>query len=295
MEGICVCNIASNSLSFIDVKSHAARICPITMGECPSGPHGVCTFNEYIVTANSYSNSISFVSIRDKKEEKNVYVGAYPNDVKVYLNKIYIVCGESNSLVIYDLNEEKIIKEIALDLYPHSIDINKHGIAAIVNMQSDKISIVDCNKDIKVKDISVGEFPTKCRISDDSKYIVVCESSLGMHIPGSITEYNIEDESIRYRYKTGYGPVDFFKTEDKIYISNFEEGSVSIVDLKLKKLEKISLGGMPRGILLNGNKLYVADNYKNKLIVIDCINKSLEKTITLGSEPNAMVYYNLLD
>lgn len=294
MEGICVCNIASNSLSFIDINDYKVGTCPITLGECPSGPHGICLWSEFIVTANSYSNSISFVSIRDKKEEKNVYVGAYPNDVKVYLNKIYVVCGESNSLAIYDLNEEKIIKEIALDLYPHSIDINKCGMAAIVNMQSNKISIVDCNKDIKIKDISVGEFPTKCRITDDSKGIVVCESCLGMHVPGSITKYDIENESIGYKYKVGYGPVDFFTIEDKIYVSNFEEGSVSIVDLKLEKLEKISLGGMPRGILLNGDKLYIADNFKNKLIVVDCITKKLEKTITLGNEPNAMVYYNLL-
>ncbi|MNI64144.1 hypothetical protein D3C73_1195650 [compost metagenome] len=115
-----------------------------------------------------------------------------------------------------------------------------------------------------------------------------------MHVPGSITKYDIENESIGYKYKVGYGPVDFFTIEDKIYVSNFEEGSVSIVDLKLEKLEKISLGGMPRGILLNGDKLYIADNFKNKLIVVDCITKKLEKTITLGNEPNAMVYYNLL-
>ena len=295
LEGLCVCNIASNSLSFIDISNYNTFSCPIVLGECPSGPHEICLWKEFIVTANSYSNSISFVSIKDKKEIKNIYVGAHPSDVKVYLNKIYVLCGESNSLVIYDLIEERVVKEISLDLHPHCIDICKNGLASVANMQSNKVSIIDCNKDMKVKDILVGELPTKCRISEDEEYVTVCESNLGMGVKGKITQYNIKSGEKTFQYKVGYSPVDFLNKDEKIYVSNFEEGSISIIDLKLKKIEKISIGGMPRGIALEKGRIYVADNYKNKLIVINNNDKTLEKTITLGREPNAMVYYNLLD
>lgn len=295
MEGICVCNIASNSLSFIDFNDYSTVSCPIILGECPSGPHGICLWSNIIITANSYSNSISFISIDNKKEIKNIYVGAHPNDVKVYNDKVYILCGESNSLVIFDLIEEKVIKEISLDIYPHFIDVSESGLAAVVNMQSNKISIIDCNSDMKTNDILVGEFPTKCKLLENEDSIIVCESNLGLNIKGNIVKYNMGTKKKEFEYQVGYGPVDFFCANNIIYVSNFEEGSISIIDLNERKVDKLIIGGMPRGIIYNNNKIYIADNYKNKLIIINSSNRVIEKTITLGREPNAMVYYNLLN
>ncbi|WP_238884912.1 YncE family protein [Clostridium sp. YIM B02551] len=294
MEGLCICNTASNSLSFIDLNNYKHIVCPIVLGECPSGPHGLCLWGENIITANSYGDSLSVVSIRLKKEMENLYIGSHPNDIKVYRNKGYVLCGESNSLIIIDLISKKIMKEISLGVYPHFMYINKSGKAAIVNMDSNEITIFDCNQDEKIINIQVEETPTKCYISKNDEEIYVCESNLGLNRRGSISIYDFRSGKKVNEYKVGFGPVDFYYSENYIYVSNFEEGTVGFIDVDNEGYTDIKIGGMPRGIIEVKDRVYVADNFKNKLYIINKA-REIEKTITLGKEPNDMVYYNLLD
>jgi len=72
------------------------------------------------------------------------------------------------------------------------------------------------------------------------------------------------------------------------YVSNFGDGTVSILDInKYKEIKRIEVGGMPRGILEDEKYLYVGDNYNNLLFRIDKITEN-KKAISIGTEPTGM-------
>ncbi len=81
-----------------------------------------------------------------------------------------------------------------------------------------------------------------------------------------------------------------FEDELNIYVSNFTEGSISIVDKNMFKVVKtIYIGGMPKGILKKDNKIYIGDYLKGRLIVVE--DNKLKKIIAIESEPNAMILF----
>ena len=107
MNSIAICNTSSDNLSLIDIESYSVDHIPLDLGEKPVGPHGIEYENNTIITSNNYSNSISLIDMHSKKEVNNLYVGAHPNDVKLYENKAYFACGESNSLLVMDMASRK--------------------------------------------------------------------------------------------------------------------------------------------------------------------------------------------
>ena len=88
----------------------------------------------------------------------------------------------------------------------------------------------------------------------------------------------------------GYSPIDMIEDTENIYVSNFTDGTISVIDKATYKVEKvIYIGGMPKGILKYGSVLYVADYLKSKLILIE--DDKIIKVIAIESEPNAMTLF----
>ena len=81
-----------------------------------------------------------------------------------------------------------------------------------------------------------------------------------------------------------------YKGYDVNYVSNFTEGSISIIDKRIFKLVKtIYIGGMPKGILKKDNRIYIGDYLKGRLIVVE--GDKVKKIIAIESEPNAMILF----
>lgn len=290
MKSIFVCNTAGNSISEVSLKDYSVENYPLDLGESPVGPHGICYCNENIITANNYNNSISIFSLLDKKEKATIYVGAHPNDVKVYMDKAYVVCGESNSLSIIDLQEKKIIMDMEVGSYPHSIEIDEQSNRAYVcNMEGQSVSIIDCVSNVIVSNIKAPEYPTEVLLSKDKKMIYICESYLGKDRDGYISIYSTSNLNEIGRIKISGTPVNVWEEQEKLYITNFNEGFLSIIDInKGREIKKIFIGGMPRSILKVGEDIFITDYINGKLIKLNLKSKTI-KTITVGREPNAMI------
>ena len=81
-----------------------------------------------------------------------------------------------------------------------------------------------------------------------------------------------------------------YEDNNDIYVSNFTEGSISIIDKRIFKLVKtIYIGGMPKGILKKDNRIYIGDYLKGRLIVVE--GDKVKKIIAIESEPNAMILF----
>ena len=98
-----------------------------------------------------------------------------------------------------------------------------------------------------------------------------------------------KDFSNLLKIKVGKSPVDIWEDNNKLYVSNFEDGTISIINLNLgKEVKKIYVGGMPRGIIKYKENIFVGDYGNQRIVKIDLENKKT-KTIAVGKEPNAMI------
>lgn len=293
MRELYVCNTSSDCISEVNLDSfkEERKISLKKQGTSKIGPHGIYVYNKKLLVANNYSNSISIIDINSLYEE-NYFIGIHCNDVVAFEDNAYIICGELNSLIILDLKCKKVVEEIPAENSPHSICINKEkNLLLVSNMESDSITLIDCTNRANVKNIRVGCYPTKAIFSLDNKYIIVCESNIGSDFKGSIAVISVKDFKLINRIVVGNSPVDMYYDGNMCFVSNFGDGTVSMIDLNYyKEIKKVNIGGMPRGIIKVGEHVYVGDNYNNLLIRVHLMNEN-KKVIPIGGEPTGMALY----
>ncbi len=289
MSYIILCNTGSDSINKINTENLNNQNLFLSQGESPFGPHGLSLYKDKILIANNYNNSISLINYKSFKEENNLYVGAHPNDIVAYDDMVYVSCGESNSLIIYDLINERVNFEVPTGKFPHNIVLlEEKKLIFISNMGDDSISVIDYINNKEIKRIKVESAPIKINISQNKKYLYVCMSYLGFDKKGSIGIIELETLELTYKVQVGFSPVDLFEENNYLYVSNLCDGSVSIVNLfDLKEENKIVVGGMPRGIVKVRGKIFVGDYLNGILNIIGMEDKKI-KAITIGKEPNAM-------
>lgn len=290
MKAIIVCNTAGDYISIINLEDYSVENLPLDLGEKPVGPHGISWHNNTLITANNYSNSISIIDLQNKRQIKNIYAGAHPNDVEVCNNRAYVVCGESNSMSVIDISSGDILFDIPLEGCPHSIDMDDDKeVAYVTNVESNSLSIVDCKLNKVVKTVKVMDYPIKVLLSKNKKMIYICESYFGQDIEGYIHIFSIENEKFIKRIKVGLCPNDMCEENGRLYVTNFSDGSISIVDIeKGIEIKKIFIGGMPKGIIKIGDDIIIADYMSGKIKNIN-LKKNIIKIIASGKEPNAMI------
>ncbi|WP_026884475.1 YncE family protein [Clostridium akagii] len=287
-----VCNTYSDSISIIDIDifEEIHRIKLNLLKSNRIGPHGVCLYKNKLLIANNYSNSLSLVTPETGKIVSDFFVGMNCNDVKVCGDLAYVICGDSNKIIQFNMEKNEMEEQIPCEDMPHSIDLSKQKqIMVTANMNSDSITIADYGKNNGVRNVRVGSYPTKAIFSIDGNDIYICESNIGSDQCGSISIVSSKDFRILYRIPVGNTPVDMHIEENLCFVSNFGDGTISIVDLnKCRELKRIEIGGMPRGILKYKENLYVGDNYNNLIFRIN-LNKNSRKKISIGREPSGML------
>ena len=289
MSYIILCNTGSDSLNKINTESLKNQSIFLSAGENPFGPHGLSLYKNKILVANNYNNSISLIDYKSFKEENSLYIGAHPNDIVAHDGIAYVSCGESNSVIIYDLINERVNFEIPTGRFPHNVALlEERNLLFISNMGDDSISVIDYINNKEIKRIKVENTPTKINISKNKKYLYVCMSYLGCDKNGSIGIVELKTLELINKIKVGLSPVDLFEEDNYLYVSNLCDGSISIVNLnEIKEENKIIIGGMPRGIVKANKNIFVGD-YLNGILNIIGIEDKKIKAIPIGTEPNAM-------
>ncbi|ACQ54641.1 YncE family protein [Clostridium botulinum] len=292
MRYVYVCNTSTDCISKVSIDNFKEEN-KITLNNELStriGPHGICAYNDKLLVANSYSNSLSVVDGKLGREVENYFIGMHCNDVVVYGDKAYVICGDLNNVTVFDMVKKKILKQIPCGDLPHSIVIDKQNeILMISNMGTDNITLIDCKEENRVKNIRVGSYPTKAVFTVDGKYILVCESNLGSDYKGSISIISRKNYKLLYRIPVGNSPVDMCIDEKSCIVSNFGDGTISLIDINYyEKIKDIIVGGMPRGVCKIKDNIYVGDNYKNLFLRIN-IRTNNKKSIPIGGEPTGIL------
>lgn len=292
VNSICVCNSGSDDVSVIDLNNlrECSRInLRIQMDRI--GPHGVCRYKDNIITANTFSNTISIINFERREIYKSFFIGMHCNDLKIFNGRAYVVCGDSNSIVKYNIENESAEEIIPCGDMPHSIDFNtKNSMFVTADMDDSTITIFKDDDYGYIKRVRVGEYPTKALFTEDGENIIVCESNIGTDSNGTLSVIPLNNTEKRFSIEVGKWPVDVFYNDGFCFVSNLGDGSISIVRLdKIEELKKIYIGGMPRGILKRNEMIYVDDSCNNSLICID-MNFNKTKIIPVGDEPTGIIF-----
>jgi len=291
MSYIILCNTGSDSLSRINTYNQKVDNIYLYNGVDLFGPHSLTLYNDSIIVANNYNNSLSIIKLSDYKELKNLYIGAHPNDISVVGKILYVTCGESDSVISYNLEEERVQFQIPTGRFPHDIILYKEkNMLFVNNMGENSISVIDSASNMVIRKIEIENTPLKIEVSNNRKYLYVCMSYLGYDQDGYVGIISLDDFRLVKKIRVGYSPVDLFEDNGYLYISNLCGGSISIVDLKNAREEKrINVGGMPRGILKINDTIYCGD-YENGIVNAINLKEKKIKAITVGREPNAMTF-----
>lgn len=288
MRDIFICNTSKGMVEVISLDSFKLEK-SIKLNEFGEndGPHGICVSEDKLFTANNYSNTISLIDLSRKEHVKNIYIGAHCNDLKIYNNNAYVVCGDSNSLVIFNMNKMEIVEVIPCGIYPHSIDICKvNGMMVVTNFIDNSLTIVDLNDTKKFKKTRIGPNPTKAVFSYDGNYIYTCESNMEKSRDGSISILSSKNLTIIDRIAVGKIPIDFYYDGKSVIVSNFSEGVLRIVDiLRFKETKRIIVGGMPKAIMKYNDEIYFCDYMTNSLIKI----KKDKEALPINGELNGII------
>ncbi|URZ07265.1 YncE family protein [Clostridium felsineum] len=291
MSFICVCNSGSDDLSVIDLDNLKENFrIDLRIQTSRIGPHGIFKYKDNIVTANTFSNTLSFVNLEKKEIYKSCFIGMHCNDLRIVKESAYVICGDSNSVIKYNFQDEVIDEMISCGYMPHSIDFNaKNNMFVTADMGSSSITVFKKSSLGYINSIKVGEYPTKAIFTEDGEKVIVCESNMGTDYNGTLSIIPLNNIEKKRSVKVGKWPVDIFCDNKICFVSNFGDGTVSIIDLeKMKEIRKIYVGGMPRGIIKRNKLLYVGDSYNNNLICID-IHSDTKKIIPIGNEPTGII------
>jgi YVTN family beta-propeller protein len=291
MRRLYVCNTTCDSIDKVNIEDFTIEDnIPLT-GDSGGriGPHGVWLQDNFLFTSNCYDNSISIVDLK-KAMVESIYLGSNCRDICVLGNHAYIICGDSNNIVSFDINNKEIIELIPCGNSPHSINYcNINSEIVVANINSDSITLFDALYGSNIHNIDVGPYPTKAIFTLDGDYILVCESNMGYSGKGCVSMISTKTHKIIHRIPVGNCPFDMCCDGRYCYVSNYGDGSISIIDIaNREEVSRIRIGGMPRGILSDNNHIFVGDSYNNLLIKIDK-NTENKKIIPINGEPTGMI------
>ena len=292
MRYLYICNTTQDSVEKVNVDEFVLEdtIKLIGVNNSKVGPHGLYLQGDLLFTSNCYDGSVSVVDLRDNSI-KSFYLGRYCRDICAQGNHLYIICGDSNNIVNFDLIKEEIVEIIPCGDSPHSIDIcNVTNEIVVANHGDDSITIFDALYGNDITVIKVGPAPTKALFTVDGDYILVCESCMGSMERGRISVFSSKSRKLVQRIAVGNCPFDMYCDEQYCYVSNYGDGTISVIDIRsFKNIDNIRVGGMPRGIVCDENHIYVGDSYNDLLFRINKNDNNEKIIIPLGGQPTGMI------
>lgn len=238
------------------------------------GPRAGGCFMGYGVVANCFDNTVSVIDSVTFKEIKTINVGAYPVALKSGGERLYIVCGDSDSIWTVDKNMDVVFVDKTVR-FPFCIDKSDNDLCVcgftggeVHVYDGDKFTVkekfcligypmgvayangypvISYNRDykgmiyFKDKSIKVGKRIGKIVFFMDKLYAAVDdENILCLDLKGNIL----------MGFETKEAIDDFIVCEKGIYISGLISGHIKRFSLKGESQITVNIGSSSKGLFL---------------------------------------------
>ncbi len=141
--------------------------------------------------------------------------------------RLYVVCQHSNSLIMLDPADGRVLREIGVGRQPHGVAISPDGgTLYVTNRLSDSLSVIDADSGKVVRTVTVGNEPHGVLTDATGRRLYVLNTE---HNAVSVidTERHVEIK----RLTTGRGPWSLALSSDggSLYVSNVRPNSIEFL------------------------------------------------------------------
>lgn len=128
--------------------------------------------------------------------------------------RLFVVAQESNSLLVVDAENNKVINKIEVGLQPHSVILSKDGKKAYVSNQwADNISVIDLSSAKVTDTLKTGNGPAGLALSADEKSLYVVNS-----FSSDVSVINLQSKEETNRITAGNNPTGIKLSPDGKHI-----------------------------------------------------------------------------
>lgn len=286
-----VANFASDSVSVIDVASHAVTD-TLSVG---AKPFGVATHPDgsRVYVVNSGSNSVSVISTSNNKVVASIPVGAGPRGVVVNAagTKAYVSNFLGDSVSVIDTASNTVQATVAVGSQPLELSISATGDRVYVNNTNDtRVSVIDGSSNT-VMNTDLG-LPLAYGIAAHPRAGVVYVGSRNSNLIRVLDSTRYPMEEIK---QLDLGATAIHMAVDpsgkQLYVAHFDNSRVSVLDVSDARNPVLSatvaVGRAPRGVAFHpdGGQAYVSNSSDKTVSVVDMQSHTVVATVGVGAIP----------
>jgi len=276
-----------------------------------------------IYVVNEGSNSVSVISRHSPVKE--VHVGSHPESLAVNdaTGKLYVANADDRSISVIDGRADQVITTVPLPARPYSIAIDQQtnivyvpdasstidgetnavspsNLGAsdailvdasrrrfyLMGYESDSITVFNIDTHVSQKLAAGGFHLWGFGQLDDTLFVTRVQDA-------NLAAINIETGALQ-EIPTGAMPcaVAIDARVREIYVANYRDGSVTVVNLRNNRLNgTVRVGGRPQAIAVDPDErlVYVADTLNRSVTVFDARSRRVVDVIKTEESPYALL------
>jgi YVTN family beta-propeller protein len=288
---VYVSHPANNTISVIDgitdkmIKEIDAGKTPIRIDIDENGT---------VFVVNLGSDSVSVIDGTNDTIIKTLKIPSdRPYDVEFNskINSAYVTNvgnGSSSTINVIKYDDDSHLNYIPVGNKPVDIDVNPEtNMTYVVNYDSDSLSVINSTNEVEEIDVRADK-PLSVGVNPITNKIYVSHQSPSPSV--SVIDGNNNHQILQENITVGKDPLDIAVDthSNKVYVVNYGDGTVSVIDGKTDKLIKdIDVDEHPFRITVNPtiNKVYVTNEDSGTVSVIDGKTDQLIKDIDVDDNP----------
>ena len=198
-----------------------------------------------LFVADTKDQQIRVIDVEAQEELSSIKIGAAPSELTISEDgALYVVLSESDEMLVIDIETSEIDQTFSINDIPAGMYLHKelvwtggHGSSTELNRM---VYAYDAISGEKAKEIEVGLMPIAIMSGEkDGILFVLC------HGDHTLYKINTETGEVENRVEVGQNPNDLYATEDKLFVTNLDSDTISILgqsDLNLIKTIPVAPG-----------------------------------------------------
>ncbi|MFD2588567.1 YncE family protein [Maribacter sp. 4G9] len=219
-----------------------------------------------------------------------VYVGKGPDALFLTPDKsfLYVANVEDTLISVIDTQTDKVLKNIEGIRYPWGFAQLAESNLLAASGYDKQVVIIDSDNHTIIKEklfeTHIGGITANKK--GNLIYVIAIDDN-------KVFQLEATTLNILKTFSTGKGPDGIGISEDdsKLFVTNTEDGSISVIDIETGKQSIITTGGKPELIHSNEDRslLYISNFFGNKIHIIDTKNGEIVKEIENIKTPEEAV------
>ncbi|WP_347861481.1 hypothetical protein U0355_12665 [Salimicrobium sp. PL1-032A] len=212
---------------------------------------------QHVYLAASQDDRIQIVDMHEEEVIKSIGVGDFPISMRMdpENENLFVVNNSSSSISVIDVNDYNAVKEFPVPNIPEGIWVDDSklyvgGHGPVHGELNRYVYVFDRSNGEQTDRIEVGSMPVKLFSPKGATYLYAV--SHGSH---ELHRIALKDYSQVDQLQVGANPYGINGENERIFVSNIDEGTISIIDTNPFQMKgEISIPGAPGSIVSGGGE-----------------------------------------